>query len=421
MSFKAIFLPTLFALSFAACASEGQGPTGKTIRSSGMETAAPIDAAIPEDKTIRIGVLLPLSGQFSEVGQSLLNAATMSLFDSGNENILLIARDSKGSAAGATAATEELLAENVHVIVGPLLAPEVRAAHAALTAAGSEIRLIGFSSDRSAAGNGAYLLSFMPEEEVRRVVDYAASQGKKTFAGLIPQTPYGDTVGRAFRAEVTAKGGTVTDYVLYPTNAKAVIDPVKRISRFDERDRAKTALENRLRSMEDPVARASARASAGNPMALPYDALLLPEGAAFMRVIGQLLPYYEINSSTVQLIGTGLWNDQSLSRDPNLQGAWFAAPAQEKARAFLDRYRTLYRHEPPRITTLSYDAVALLSMLAKAGHKLDDRNLTEKEGFTGIDGIFRFRPDGLAERGLAVMTFGPTGITTISPAPTSFD
>nr|WP_279347260.1 penicillin-binding protein activator [Govania unica] len=378
----------------------------------------------PSADIVRVGMLLPLSGPYADVGRALLNAAAVSLFDTGDKRLVLVPRDTRGTAEGAQQAVNALVAEGVDVIAGPLLAAEVRAAAVALKAAGSDIRLIGFSSDRSVAGGGVYLLSFMPEEEVRRVVEYAAAEGKKSFAALVPETPYGDTVGRAFRAKVAAVGGSVADYVIYPPDAKGVMNPVKRIAHYDARVKAKAAEMTYLKTLaDDPAAMQAARASRPNPMALPYQALLLPEGAALMRVMVPLLSYYDIDPGSVQLLGTGVWNDPSLARDPQLRGSWFAAPPQDKAQAFMDRYRSLYRSEPPRIATLAYDAVALVDSLADGAKdtRFSDAALTDGNGFTGIDGIFRFTRDGVSERGLAVMTFGADGISLVSPAPTSFD
>lgn len=432
MSFKACLLPVLVALSLAgslaACATEEKKPvaaqpaTGAGAGKAGKPLAVPGTALSRE---VRIGLLLPLSGQYADVGKALLNAAAMAMFDLGDKKLVLVPRDTGGTAEGAQQAAAALLAEGVDVIAGPLFAGEVRATGEAVRTNGTEIKIIGFSTDRSVAGNGVYLLSFSPEEEVRRVVDYAASQGKTRFAALVPGTPYGDTVGRAFRASVTAAGGAVTDFTVYPPDAKGVMAPVKRIAHYDERRKARAEEEAFLKSLgDDDMAKEElARMQRPDPMALPYDAILLPEGAALLRIMAPLLPYYDVDPRKVQLMGTGLWNDPSLAREPQLQGGWFAAPPQDKARAFMDRYRSLYRSEPPRISTLAYDAVALVGALAKsaADNPFSEQAMTDANGFTGIDGIFRFRADGVAERGLAVFTFGQGGITLLSPAPSAFE
>ena len=92
------------------------------------------------------------------------------------------------------------------------------------------------------------------------------------------------------------------------------------------------------------------------------------------------------------------------------------------AHSFAQRYRARYGQDPVRTATLAYDAVALVAALVKtqgpAG--FSEQVLTNSSGFAGIDGVFRFRPDGTNQRGLAVMRVTSSGPQVISPAPKAF-
>ncbi len=76
-----------------------------------------------------------------------------------------------------------------------------------------------------------------------------------------------------------------------------------------------------------------------------------------------------------------------------------------------------------RIATLGYDATGLAAVLARLGGAPDfsAATLTNPSGFAGVDGIFRFTPDGVVERGLAVLKLDRRAIEVISPAPASFE
>ncbi|HUZ67189.1 MAG TPA: penicillin-binding protein activator, partial [Beijerinckiaceae bacterium] len=107
---------------------------------------------------------------------------------------------------------------------------------------------------------------------------------------------------------------------------------------------------------------------------------------------------------------------------PALQGAWFAAPDNSGFTRFAAKYRSRFGSDPTRIATLARDAVALAAALART-HPNDpysERNLTSPAGFRGIDGVFRFRRNGLNQRALAVVKIEHGATTTISPAPRSF-
>ena len=129
-----------------------------------------------------------------------------------------------------------------------------------------------------------------------------------------------------------------------------------------------------------------------------------------------------IDPKRTQLLGTGLWEDAQIFSNPALDGAWYAGPDSTGFRNFSARYRSRYGQDPVRTATLAYDAVALVAALVKTqgAQRFSEETLTNASGFTGIDGLFRFRPDGTNQRGLAVLRVSPTGGQVISPPPKAF-
>jgi ABC-type branched-subunit amino acid transport system substrate-binding protein len=248
------------------------------------------------------------------------------------------------------------------------------------------VPVLAFSTDRSVGGNGVYLLSFQPQSEVKRVIAYAVSQGHKRFAAMIPQTAYGDVVEQSFRDAVTAAGATVGDVERFNPSAGAVMDPAAAISKTD------------------------------------CDAIFIPQGGALLRSIAPTLSYDGVDNAKVKYLGTGLWNDPANAKEPLLAGGWFAAPLPSGGDAFGARYRQTFGSDPPQLASLAYDAVALVALLAPGTpyHRFTLGALTDPNGFTGVNGIFRFRADGSVERGLVVLTIDAGGFTVVSPAPTTF-
>jgi len=124
----------------------------------------------------------------------------------------------------------------------------------------------------------------------------------------------------------------------------------------------------------------------------------------------------------MRLIGTGLWDDESLARNPALYGGWFAAPDPALRRDFDRRYLENYGSAPPRLATLAYDATALAAVLSRGtqDNPYSRQRLTNPRGFAGIDGVFRLRPDGLNDRGLAVLEVQSGRARVIDAAPTAF-
>jgi hypothetical protein len=151
--------------------------------------------------------------------------------------------------------------------------------------------------------------------------------------------------------------------------------------------------------------------------------MFLPEGGNRVRVLAPLLAYHDIDPAQVKLLGTALWDDPTLGLEPTLVGGWFAAPDPGPWTDFSKRYRELYVDAPPRLATIGYDATALAAVLGRAasGADFSPATLTQANGYSGIDGIFRLTADGGVQRGLAVLEVRREGPVVIDPAPKSFE
>jgi hypothetical protein len=157
--------------------------------------------------------------------------------------------------------------------------------------------------------------------------------------------------------------------------------------------------------------------------ALTFDSVLLPLGGESLRSLTAQLDQYGIRGSRARFIGTGLWDDATALSDPMLNGGWFAAPDPAARLDFERRYQQTFGGTPQRLATLAYDATALAAVLARSdtsGQPYSRDRMTASRGFAGIDGVFRFRTDGLAERALAVVEIRGGRTVVIDPAPTAF-
>jgi len=337
---------------------------------------------------VRAALILPLSapGNAGVAAKSMKNAAEMALAEFKNPNIQLLVKDDAGNPQTAATAAQQAMGEGAEIILGPLFAQSVRGV--AQVARPRGIPIIAFSTDASVAARGVYLLSFLPETDVNRIVDYAIAHRRRSFAALIPENAYGAVVQAAFQQEVPRRGGRVVVLEKYPADPSRIADPVHRVAQA----------------------------------ATQVDAVFIPDGADAVPQIVQALAADRVNLRRLQLLGTGLWDDPRIFSDRQLQGGLYAAPAASGFRNFSARYRARFGQDPVRTATLAYDAVALVAALVKTHGALrfSEPVLTNSSGFAGIDGIFRFRPDGTNERGLAVLRVGSTGGQTVSPAPRSF-
>jgi ABC-type branched-subunit amino acid transport system substrate-binding protein len=334
---------------------------------------------------IKVGLILPLSGAGNAgvAAQSMKNAAEMALAEFQNPNIQLLIKDDGATPQGAGQSTQQALTEGAEIILGPLFALSVPAAAQLTRARG--VSVIAFSTDSSVAGRGVYLLSFLPESDINRIVDYAAGTGKRSFAALVPDNAYGNVVEAAFKQAVGRRSGRVVAFEKYGADRST---PARTVAQ-----------------------------SLGSA-----DALLIADDGESVVATADALTAAGANLRNIQLLGTGLWDNPRVFASQSLQGGLYAAPDPSGFRGFAGRYRTRFNAEPVRTATLTYDAVALVAALARTqgAQRFAPETLTNPSGFAGIDGLFRFRNDGTNERGLAVMKVTTNGGVPVAGSPKSF-
>lgn len=404
--------PVDAAGQLAAELSRAGGPIMLAGHGGGMPYTPPNDVA---PGTARVAVLLPLSGRLGELGTGMLEAAQIAVFDLAGPEFELMVFDTEGSPESASEAARQAVDQGATLILGPLLAASTRAAAPWARAAG--VPLISFSSDRRVAGDGVFVIGFTPDAEVERVVQHAASRGITRFAAMAPDTPYGAVVTEALRRSVDSVGGTVTHVELVDPRIPDFPGALERLT--GESEAGQTA---------DPRAGAGGTATVMVPdrsiaeSPFGFQAILVAEGGDRLRSLAATMPAYGIAGGVVRVLGTGTWDEPWIRDEQALHGGWFAAPDPHARSGFVQSYTVTYAKPPARLASLAFDAAALAAVLGRGlgGTTFTTEILTVPSGFVGSEGIFRFRSNGVAERGLVVMEVTPFGTEIVSDAPESF-
>ena len=399
----------LALLALAACAppmvpaplSARQPPYGRIPPPAPSAPPAVPVLATPaaEAGPAKIAFLVPLSGANAELGQAMLDAAQLALFEAPDDRLTLVPRDTGGNAEGAAKAARAVIGDGARLILGPLLAAEVEAVKP--LARDAHLNVIAFSTVTDLAGGNTFLMGFLPRQEVVREVGQARDRGLTRFAALAPNSPYGHLMADALRDVASTSGAAMTRVEFYDPRAGDTAPAVRRLI---------------------PGGAASTAADVAATRSPSFDALLLPEGGAALKQIARQIREAESDAKPVQLLGSGLWDVPDIGSEPALVGGWFAAAAPEPRRVFEQHFRAVYGHDPPRLASLGYDAAALAGALAHGtgSEPFSQQAILNPSGFTGVNGLFRFAPSGLVQRGLAVLEVQPQGDVVISPAPQTF-
>jgi branched-chain amino acid transport system substrate-binding protein len=383
---RSFFLSLACAAAFLAACNPISGPGGRDLKlaSPGATPGAPGEPSeLIGTGSVKVALVVPLtqSSGPSMVGASLRNAAQLAYSESGPNDVSILVKDDHSSPSGAAAAAQAAVNEGAEIILGPVFAGGVKEAGRVARAAGRPV--IAFSTDSSAASRGVYLLSFLVENYVERVVDFAAQRGKKSAAVMAPENDYGAVALAQFQQSAANHGLRVVTIERYKPGASS--ESVRRVA-----------------AVADQI-----------------DTLFIPDSPEAMASVARELALANLDSRRVQILGTGLWNDPRVLKLPALQGAWFSAPENGGFNAFAARYRAKFGTEPSRIATLAYDAVSLTIALSRqqGSQRFSESVLTNPSGFNGADGVFRFRADGANERGLSILEVANGQAKVLSPAP----
>uniref|UniRef100_UPI0035CBA1B7 penicillin-binding protein activator n=1 Tax=uncultured Sphingomonas sp. TaxID=158754 RepID=UPI0035CBA1B7 len=375
------------AVLLAGCQTvvpSGPAPTRRPPATRPSQSQQPtVEQGIPTDtQRHRVALLVPLSGANAGVGQSLANATQLALLDSRNERVRITSYDTAG---GAALAAQRALADGNQLILGPLLADDVRAVAPIAHRAG--VPVVSFSNDATAAGNGAYLMGYVPAQSIARVVNYAHDQGVSSFGGLVPNGVYGERASTAFLRAVEAAGGRVGALQTYDRASGSMTAAILRMAR-----------------------------------SAPYQAILIADGGGPAAAGVPVLRKNGMGGA--HILGTELWNSEaSIASKPALDGAWFASVSDGLYRQYAAKYRARFGVAPFRLSSLGYDSVLLTIRIMRdwpMGTPFPEDKLRDRGGFSGIDGAFRFGRENVAERALEVQEIRGGTTVTISPAPAGF-
>lgn len=339
---------------------------------------------------VKVALLLPLSGDagLASVGTSLANASKLAVaFIEANpniaENVTFTLRDTGATVQGATSAASAAVADGARLILGPLRADQVTAAGAVARSAG--LPLIGFSNNPTAASPGVYLLSVLPDAEMKRSMAWVKTQGRRGIAGIFPATEFGQAQEVAFRQQAVAAG--FAPQAIYT---------------FSNVNEARQIVEQALPMIQKSL----------------IDTLYLPDRATAPS-FGVLLSRAGVTPDMLQIVGSADWEgDPAIMTASPLNGAIYPAVDDAGIAAIRSDYQARFGSQPHALATIAYTATVLANVnaLSMANPPYNPALLTAATGFNGRDGVFRFLGNGRSEYALAIKRIAPGGAVQIEGA-----
>lgn len=372
------------ALLIAACQPVGGGG-----EATGPVTGQLIDPKQP----VPVALLVPGgsgSANLEWLARSLKNAARMAANDAQGATIDLRIYDTGGSTEQAVAQANAAADAGAKIIVGPLYAEAANAVGNAM--APRNINVLSFSNNSEIAGGNVFILGNSFANIANRLVGYGVKQGKRDYYIVAEDDVAGQIGGRAIETAIARNGARLAGRSNHPVSVSGVDAVTPQIVAAAQSGRVDAIF-----------------LTANNQAVLPY--------------LTEKLAAAGVTSQVTQFMGLTRW-DEPASRLSlaQLQNGWFAIPDQGLKQQFEARYQAAYGESPHELAGLGYDGIAAIASLVRAGKRnaLTTTGLTQRSGFSGVNGVFRLLPDGTAQRALAVATIRSNQVVILDPAPRGF-
>lgn len=363
------------------------------------EVSKPTLGDIPENvPSMKVALLVPLSGESASIGNTMFDAASMALYDSYvavpsdkiKTQLVLIPKDTGVTATETAQMAQQAVEQGASFVIGPLFSQSVTSVKPVL--ADKKITMLSFSNNKSVAAPNVYTFGVLPEQQVERIAEHAYLSKFQRVALLAPNDAYGEKVRDTLSDVYLRKGGQVFPSELFASSQANIDAAVTRIS---------SAYNN-------------------SPEDRRFQAIFIADSGAQMPIIIKALKK-NIDLKRIKIFGTGVWDDEALLKIPELAGAQFPSPPPELYEKFETRFKNAYGYKPVRLAGLAYDAVTIAAHMAIDGNGINEAEMTTEEGFnTPAGGLVRLLKNGTSERKLAIMEVTPDGFKVIDRVPRSF-
>jgi len=333
---------------------------------------------------MRIALLVPTSGANKVLGSDLQNGAELALFSLRNRQIELLVFDTTDDAAGI-AAREAVQAE-ADIILGPLFSEAVVPARRVAAQAG--VPMLALSNNTEIADRGSWLLGYMPEQQVDRLLGHALTAGRNKVGIIAASDDFGQRLARHARKRLAQFGITPEDFI--------TLTPAQ----LADEDSLKAAVKT-FRGYQPPEDDEDAPASFELPPPR-FDAVLFAGSADFALRTAPVLAYYDAGPERVLYLGNAQWNQRRILTEPSLQGGLFTSRPTDRDDAFNALWSSAWDGRPGALARLSFDAMAMAAILAGQQRTEWNAALQSDLGYNGFSGAYRLLPDGGNQRAFEI-------------------
>ena len=336
---------------------------------------------LENDKILKIGVLLPLSGKFQNIGESFLKAIQLGLYDISNENIKIYPKDTKGNALDAYKSAQEFEQEGITIVIGPIF-------HESLEKL-NEIKNITFISltnktEKIPYNTIAFGININSQIDVLEKY-FNKIKISKTLL-LSPKTQFTKQTKIIENSEIK-----LHKIFLYDMSPKKITGEIEKLTNYHERKRD---LERRIKILEksdlykheQELKQLEQMHTLGK---VNFDSVLVIDFGERLKSVLSSFMFSDVPSNEVNFFTINQWFDETFFNENALQNLHFPAIDLKNLKKFNKQFFNKYKENPSEVSILAYDALGLIYYCwINNNFQFDKDQLYSKDGFKGLHGEF---------------------------------
>jgi len=334
------------------------------------------------EKILKVGVLLPLSGEFQDIGESFLKAIQLALYDISNEDIKIYPKDSKGNALNSYQSAKEFDEQGITIVIGPVF-------YESLERLGeiNKITFISLTNKTKEIPKNTIAFGINIESQINVLKKYFDKIKVSKTLFLSPNSEF------IYQSELVAKKDVLKFYrtYSYDTNPKKITGEIEKITKYKER---KKDLERRIKILEksdlfkdkNELKKLEQMHTLGE---INFDSVVVLDFGERLKAVLSSFMFFDVSSDEVSFFTINQWFDETFFNENAMQNLHFPSVDLKSFKKFNKKFLKTYNEEAHKVSILAYDALGLIYYCwFNNNFQFKQDQLYNKQGFKGIHGEF---------------------------------
>ena len=340
-----------------------------------------VEKSLSQEK-IKIGLIVPLSGEYKEIGESIVNSTRLAINKINNSQIEILPRDTKSNPEITLRVAKKLHELGVRIIIGPVFNKNLIYLEEL-----NDVIFLSLTNKITNNPKNVISAGINAMSQINTIIKFQELYEIKRSIFLIPNSDFKNEIEEAIsKTKIKLK-----DTFIYDTDPTLLTAQIEKLTRYSQRkQRLKDEIERLENSnevnKEKKISDLEKKDTFGG---INFDSVIIADFDESLKSVTTSLLYTDVSSKRIHYICLNQWFDKSLLKEKSLQPIYFPSINKENYDEFVSKYFNIYQKYPNQISFLSYDLVGLVYYLIYQNNfVVDEKIFYKKNKFKGKIGVF---------------------------------